>query len=310
MVTTIERVAKDAPKERDNVPSQMFTWKDAVILDVKGKHAERYLHNRLTQNIKSLAVGEHRPFAVTTPASKVQGVGTVIRCDKDHFCLVSKGNGSGDLLAAVAQYIVADQVTVIKTPQARLSYLTSPLKLKETELNFPLETLTSKNVIATQTKDTMLWSEQEGSYLLELQDNLLDLPQLTEEEMTVIRVKSHVPLFGLDFDESTLLMDTGLKETIAFGAGCYVGQEVIEKIDARGKAPHRLLYLTTPGEQIFTKGTSVEILNKNEWKERGSITSSSVTKLAQPAQSFHIAFIRNDDFEQLRIMGEYEAALI
>jgi folate-binding protein YgfZ len=56
-----------------------------------------------------------------------------------------------------------------------------------------------------------------------------------------VRIERGVPWAGVDMDESTLLMETGCDEAISFTKGCYLGQEVVERIAARGHVNRRLV---------------------------------------------------------------------
>jgi folate-binding protein YgfZ len=51
------------------------------------------------------------------------------------------------------------------------------------------------------------------------------------------RIEAAVPLAGVDYDAKTLAMELGphfVSTRIAFGKGCYTGQEVVERIQSRG----------------------------------------------------------------------------
>ena len=52
--------------------------------------------------------------------------------------------------------------------------------------------------------------------------------------LDVIRVERGVPWAGIDMDDSTLLMETGCDAAISYTKGCYLGQEVVERVAARG----------------------------------------------------------------------------
>jgi folate-binding protein YgfZ len=55
------------------------------------------------------------------------------------------------------------------------------------------------------------------------------------ELLTALRVEAGVPLFGVDFDSRVLAPETGqTSRAISYKKGCYVGQEIVARIDARG----------------------------------------------------------------------------
>ena len=48
------------------------------------------------------------------------------------------------------------------------------------------------------------------------------------------RIEAGIPLFGIDMNESHLLLETGLENAVSFNKGCYVGQEYVARLAHRG----------------------------------------------------------------------------
>jgi folate-binding protein YgfZ len=68
--------------------------------------------------------------------------------------------------------------------------------------------------------------------------------------LDVIRVERGVPWAGVDMDESTLLMETGCEAAISFTKGCYLGQEVVERVAARGQVTRHLAGVLLDGQDL------------------------------------------------------------
>lgn len=61
---------------------------------------------------------------------------------------------------------------------------------------------------------------------------------MSEDHYNIARIEAAVPLFGIDYDSKTLAMELGehfVATRIAFGKGCYTGQEIVERIRSRGR---------------------------------------------------------------------------
>lgn len=57
-----------------------------------------------------------------------------------------------------------------------------------------------------------------------------------------VRVEAGEPVMGVDVDESTIPQETGLvPDAVSFTKGCYVGQELVARIDSRGRVNRRLM---------------------------------------------------------------------
>jgi folate-binding Fe-S cluster repair protein YgfZ len=244
-----------------------FKWSDAFALEVQGVDAERYLHNRLTQNIKGLRIADHCETAMTDATSRVQGLFTVIKKSQEHFILVSKAGDSNLITSAFKQFIVADRIKIASLP-GQLYYMEGPLPFQ-----LPASSISPSNVVILP--EMMCWAELDGYAVLRF-GSIESNPEGEEiplEQMTCKRVCHKMPLFGLEVSEKSLCMDVCPRSYVAFGAGCYVGQEVIEKVDARGKAPNILLSVTFEPRQPPSEESNVEIEVDGEWLNKGKLLS-------------------------------------
>ena len=82
---------------------------------------------------------------------------------------------------------------------------------------------------------------------------------------TVLRIEAGEPKMGVDVDESTIPQESGLvPDTVSFTKGCYLGQELVARIDSRGHVNRHLRGLVVTenilpptGAEIFFDGKSV-----------------------------------------------------
>jgi aminomethyltransferase len=61
------------------------------------------------------------------------------------------------------------------------------------------------------------------------------------------RVRAGLPAFGFEIDGRSNPLELGLRPLIDFGKGCYIGQEVVARLDTYGKQQRRLVGLDLPG---------------------------------------------------------------
>ncbi|MEX2323450.1 MAG: glycine cleavage T C-terminal barrel domain-containing protein [Acidimicrobiia bacterium] len=58
---------------------------------------------------------------------------------------------------------------------------------------------------------------------------------------TTVRIESGEPVSGVDIDETTIPQETGLvDEAVSFTKGCFLGQELVARIDSRGRVNRHL----------------------------------------------------------------------
>src|SRR3972149_2890141 len=75
-----------------------------------------------------------------------------------------------------------------------------------------------------------------------------ECPVPTTNEMVLWRIRAGEPVFGIDVDEDTIPQETGLVgEAVSFTKGCYLGQELVGRIDSRGHVNRMLRRVTIDG---------------------------------------------------------------
>jgi folate-binding protein YgfZ len=99
----------------------------------------------------------------------------------------------------------------------------------------------------------------------------LALTPATEEDLDVYRVEHFHPVFGKDFNSSTLPQETGLAYALHFNKGCYIGQEIVERIRSRGHVNKMLVGLKSGDGEAVTVGAKVRF----QGEEIGQVTSSA-----------------------------------
>ncbi len=90
-----------------------------------------------------------------------------------------------------------------------------------------------------------------------------------------LRIEAGVPWPGIDMDERTLIMEIGVADMISATKGCYLGQEVVERVSARGHVNRTLCGLVLSGAELPAHGTPLLI----EQREVGYVTSAAHSPL-------------------------------
>ena len=114
--------------------------------------------------------------------------------------------------------------------------------------------------------------------------------EISEELDEVLRIENGAPLYGVDMDETTVVLETGLDDAVSFKKGCYIGQEIIARIHFRGHVAKKLTGLIfeekavaiNPGDEIKSP----------EGKNAGKVTS--VTFSPQLEKTIALAYVRYD----------------
>ncbi len=90
------------------------------------------------------------------------------------------------------------------------------------------------------------------------------------DALEMCRIKRGVPRFGIDLRERDLPQETGQEHALNFSKGCYIGQEIVERIRARGNVHRTFIGFEVEGEPP-QPGTKVRANDK----DMGEITSTT-----------------------------------
>jgi aminomethyltransferase len=90
-------------------------------------------------------------------------------------------------------------------------------------------------------------------------------------EARTVRLEHGKPRYGEDIFDTTLPQETRQMHAVHFSKGCYIGQEIVERIRSRGHVNRLLVKLEVEGEAPLGGGTKVT----TGAAEAGEITSSA-----------------------------------
>lgn len=91
----------------------------------------------------------------------------------------------------------------------------------------------------------------------------------SQDDYRVVRVENRRPRFGEDYSSSNIPQETGLMKAVSFSKGCYLGQEIVERVRARGQVNKLLMSLEFRTRQPLDAGAAVH----HEGREVGRLSS-------------------------------------
>jgi folate-binding protein YgfZ len=110
--------------------------------------------------------------------------------------------------------------------------------------------------------------------------------------LEALRIAEGIPAYGVDMLERDLPQETSQLRALHFSKGCYLGQEIVERIRSRATVHRHLrqLELTGPlpasGTELFAAGESQGA------KASGTITSVATLLLPSGARVFALGMVR------------------
>jgi folate-binding protein YgfZ len=107
-----------------------------------------------------------------------------------------------------------------------------------------------------------------------------------EEALEAVRLSYAVPAYGHELGESYNPLEAGLIGSIDFAKGCYIGQEVIARLDTYQKIQKHLVRLEFSADATVSEGDTLN----DDGHDVGKVTS--VTKLPNGLGLVGMAYVR------------------
>ena len=109
------------------------------------------------------------------------------------------------------------------------------------------------------------------------------------DAVEILRIEAGIPRYGIDMDETNVVTETNLDDSVSFTKGCYIGQEIIARIKYRGHVAKKLTGLIF--ETDVAPESSAKILSIDD-KEIGRVTS--VTFSPRLNRTVALAYVKYD----------------
>ncbi|HSB69830.1 MAG TPA: glycine cleavage T C-terminal barrel domain-containing protein [Candidatus Methylomirabilis sp.] len=75
--------------------------------------------------------------------------------------------------------------------------------------------------------------------------------------LDLLRVEAGWSWFGVDFDDTNLLMESLTRDYVSFTKGCYIGQEVVIRVEHQGHVNKKLCGLMISGDALPPQGAAI-----------------------------------------------------
>jgi folate-binding protein YgfZ len=108
--------------------------------------------------------------------------------------------------------------------------------------------------------------------------------------LEAFRIAEGIPLYGIDIAERDLPQETSQMRALHFNKGCYLGQEIVERIRSRGNVHRHLRPMELSGPAP-SAGTELTLDNGNV---AGQITSAADLPLASGSRCFALGMVQTE----------------
>jgi folate-binding protein YgfZ len=233
------------------------------IIELKGNDSLDFLHRISTNSMKDLAKEEIRKTIFTTEKGRIISVSTVLNFDG--YLLLVTGSGSKQkVMSWINKYIIGDDVKLsdashrfnifeISGPQSNsfLSLFIGSAPSEIAENTFKVANAEGILFFLAKLKDQkgaakywILAEQENGKKLI---SNMIenkgpfDFSLIGEESFNTYRIENGIAADPNELNDNFNPHEANIIELVDFKKGCYIGQEVIARLDTYDKVQKNLV---------------------------------------------------------------------
>ncbi|MGH9866614.1 MAG: aminomethyltransferase family protein [Candidatus Polarisedimenticolia bacterium] len=263
------------------------------------------LHRLITQDVRSLSPGQGARAAVLTDKGRLMDL-LMLYVREDHVVIVTSPGQSPTIQQHIESLRFRDDVRLEDVTQATAMFdLIGP---RAPALLAPnLEALPRHHSVAVQVAGhEVLAARTMGLHELGLRllvpsdgagavrSALLEqgAVPIGEEALEVLRIERGQPRFGREITLEHNPLEARLDDAISWTKGCYIGQEVVARLDSRNKVSRLLSGLRLAADApVPSHGDRVDAPDR-PGVEAGLITSAA--RSWEPRETIALAYLRQD----------------
>jgi len=258
-------------------------WRAKLV--VTGRDRTRWLNGMVANNIRGLAAG-HGVYSFLLNA---QGhiLGDMYVFNRGESFLIDTDRAqAGGLAQLLKKYIIMDQVVLseagekqittlgVEGPQSKDVLLRAgfePSELQPLEVEDRMWNDASISLIRSLQGGYMIWLPPEHAGAMWEALAAAGATPVGAEAVEMWRIAAGIPRYGVDIRERDLPQDTGQEHAFNLKKGCYIGQEIVERIRSRGAVHRRFTGFSFEGPAP-PPGTKIE----QDGRDVGEVTSVAV----------------------------------
>jgi len=279
-----------------------LAWRGRI--NVSGKDRVRWLHNMVTNNVRDLPVNHGNYNFVLNAQGRILG-DMYIYNRGESFALETDASQVQALINAMKRFIIMDKVELVEIgadsvavgvcgPKAESVLTTAGINTSEMQplevRDVGVESIAAGLVRGPEQKPGWfeLWLDPNKAQDLW---NLLvkaGAKPVGAEALEMWRVLQGIPSYGQDIRDRDLPQETEQMQALNFTKGCYIGQEIVERIRSRGQVHRKFTG--------FVFGDRVPALGKYESEGRAlaEITSLARVPGTEGPRNIGLGYVRRE----------------
>jgi folate-binding protein YgfZ len=237
-------------------------------LRVTGEDRARLLHAMSTNDVKNLAPGAGLYAFFLTDKGRILADAYIYNLGES-LLLDTEPETAGKLRDHLDRYIIADDAEVQdETARWAAIEVAGPDTIAYAErLTIPAPAsrygvqdwaggfVARVSSVGVDGLRVFLPPEKEDEFLAQLRT--AQIPNACAEEARIVRLENGAPRYGEDISERYLVQETNQMHAVHSNKGCYLGQEIVERVRSRGQVHRVLLPIRLEGAEAPPPGAKL-----------------------------------------------------
>ena len=279
-------------------------------ISLTGGDRVRWMNGMVTNNVRDLSAGQGIYAFLLNPQGRILGDMYVYNLGET-LLVETDRNQVEKIIATFDHFIIMDDVEVknisedqtalgVAGPRSRELLNAAGIVVPEMQ---PLQVLTPQCVCDCDCVEcTVIRGEdaQQESYEIWLAPKdvyktwqaliTAGATPVGSEALEMQRIAAGIPLYGVDIRERDLPQETEQTRALNFDKGCYVGQEIVERIRSRGNVHRKFTGLLAEGAETIAAGAKIV----SGEKEVGEVTSVATLRMPPGERTVALGYIRRE----------------
>ncbi|WP_260734623.1 CAF17-like 4Fe-4S cluster assembly/insertion protein YgfZ [Tunturiibacter lichenicola] len=257
---------------------------------VTGEDRVRWLNGMVTNSIQALSPGEGTYNFLLSVQGRIQGDATIF-AGTDDLLMETEASQVAGLVALLDRFIIMDDVELadITANRSGLSLVGPQAASLLQKIGVPADGLKPLSMHTIPWGDAEvsvvhaysplvpryeLWADAATVAKLYSALSTAEATHCEDQALNWLRMLEGTPLYGTDIRDRELPQETGQTRALHFAKGCYLGQEIVERIRSRGNVHRTFSGFRLDGE-LPTAGAPLEA----DSKQVGELTSVAAIPL-------------------------------
>lgn len=277
--------------------------RDALV--VSGPEAVAFLQGQLSQEVASLPPGESAHSLVLSPQGKVDALVRVTRTGPEEILVDLEGGYGAALAERLGRFKLRTRAE-LAAREVRCVQVRGPLV--DSHLEVACDGRPGEVALGEIRRCVALpasWPALDGVDLVGPDPTPPSWARpCGAQAFEAARIEAGIPAMGSELDASTIPAEAGLNErTVSFTKGCFTGQELVARLEARGNRVARRLravvaeasdsgQVPPPGALVLAAGKQQGRLTSVVWSpgRRRPVALAYVSRQVEPPASVELAW--------------------